>query len=204
MPSQPSRRSSCNSRIPVVLDGIIGTSGEVLRHLSPPGPHLSKQAIDRLVLFGSPLALVDWESSARRSAPVPCGPPHPKMKMNSLVGSRWLCQRSLHCLPVLEPISLATPTHFSDPYCWTSASSLLSSSLVQGPRSPLGLLINRQRSMHSPLVNLPEGKVLRERVVQEILLSPVPMRERSLASSSSVQGFGSIVRGGGGGEVDGT
>ncbi len=48
-------------------------------------------------------------------------------------GFRWLCQRSLHCLPIRPARCSAIVVHLYGPCCSTSWSTRQSSSSVQGP-----------------------------------------------------------------------
>jgi hypothetical protein len=79
---------------------------------------------------------------------------------DSLVGSRWLCQRSLHCLPERLPRSFAIWTHFSAPCFSTSSARYASSSDDQGPFTLLGLKRSFQRSRHCEAEREPSGKAM--------------------------------------------
>ena len=50
-----------------------------------------------------------------------------------ILGSRWLCHLSLHCLPILPGRASATADQFLGPLARTCYLRILSSSLVQGP-----------------------------------------------------------------------
>ena len=48
-------------------------------------------------------------------------------------GLRWLCHRSLHCLPIRPGRLAAMVLHFFGPYLSTSCTTILSSAFVHGP-----------------------------------------------------------------------
>jgi len=56
-----------------------------------------------------------------------------------IIGFRWLCHLSLHCLPILPGRWFAITVHFWGPSMLTRWSSSLSSMSVHGPLTRLGL-----------------------------------------------------------------
>lgn len=80
----------------------------------------------------------------------PQAPPHPRIQggppsapppsQASLLipGFRWLCQRSLHCFPILPGNCEAIKDHFFAPYFFTSDNTFVSSSAVHGPFPGVG------------------------------------------------------------------
>ena len=65
-----------------------------------------------------------------------------------MLGSRWLCQRSRHCLPMRPGRCLAIADHFCGPRSVTSVRIFSSSSVVHGPLITCGSRTLRQRCRH--------------------------------------------------------
>ena len=65
-----------------------------------------------------------------------------------MLGFRWLCQRSRHCLPMRPGSFCAMSDQFFGPWCPTICFTSSSSSCVQGPFTRLGFSTFCQRCRH--------------------------------------------------------
>lgn len=65
-----------------------------------------------------------------------------------MLGFRWLCHRSRHCLPIRPFSCRAISVHFFGPYRVTNSMTLSSSSFVHGPLINSGLTTLVQRCWH--------------------------------------------------------
>ena len=63
-------------------------------------------------------------------------------------GFKWLCQRSLHCLPILPGIWAAIMLHFLAPNCFTNRWTAASSSADHGPLCNVGFRTFCHRCWH--------------------------------------------------------